>query len=170
MAQLTFTKGFLCMQLVNAMREVLTKQDWWHLPRFVYGSSRGGAMALIMAQRFPFQACLSYPRKCYSLFLSTYQASSITLCFCVCCHSCPELHMKCMMGAAHLQHPQMSVQAPHKMSRGALEEWLCSGSGFNFLTGMLMWHVMQAVGSLVMGLRPERMMETNLTPTNMRLS
>ncbi|CAL5222477.1 g4849 [Coccomyxa viridis] len=43
-------------ELVNAMREVLTKQDWWHLPRFVYGSSRGGAMALIMAQRFPFQA------------------------------------------------------------------------------------------------------------------
>ena len=46
------------MQLVNTMREVLTKRDWWHLPRFVYGSSRGGAMALIMAQRFPFQADL----------------------------------------------------------------------------------------------------------------
>lgn len=46
----------LCAQLVNTMREVLSQRDWWHLPRFVYGSSRGGAMALIMAQRFPFQA------------------------------------------------------------------------------------------------------------------
>ena len=46
----------VCVQLVNTMREVLTMRDWWHLPRFVYGSSRGGAMALIMAQRFPFQA------------------------------------------------------------------------------------------------------------------
>lgn len=42
-------------QLVNTMREILTVRDWWQLPRFVYGSSRGGAMALIMAQRFPFQ-------------------------------------------------------------------------------------------------------------------
>ena len=48
----------LCMQLVNTMREILTRRDWWHLPRFVYGSSRGGAMALIMAQRFPFQVRL----------------------------------------------------------------------------------------------------------------
>ena len=48
------------MQLVNTMREVLTKRDWWHLPRFVYGSSRGGAMALIMAQRFPFQAAFLF--------------------------------------------------------------------------------------------------------------
>ena len=52
MTVLTIT---LHMQLVNAMREILTRRDWWHLPRFVYGSSRGGAMALIMAQRFPFK-------------------------------------------------------------------------------------------------------------------
>ena len=43
------------VQLVNTMREILTVRNWWQLPRFVYGSSRGGAMALIMAQRFPFQ-------------------------------------------------------------------------------------------------------------------
>jgi enterochelin esterase-like enzyme len=43
------------VQLVNTMREILTVRDWWQLPRFVYGSSRGGAMALIVAQRFPFQ-------------------------------------------------------------------------------------------------------------------
>ena len=51
----------LHMQLVNTMREILTRRDWWHLPRFVYGSSRGGAMALIMAQRFPFQVRLRQP-------------------------------------------------------------------------------------------------------------
>ena len=48
----------LRMQLVSTMREILTRRDWWHLPRFVYGSSRGGAMALIAAQRFPFQVRL----------------------------------------------------------------------------------------------------------------
>ena len=52
------------MQLVNTMREVLTARDWWHLPRFVYGSSRGGAMALIMAQRFPFQARFLHKYAC----------------------------------------------------------------------------------------------------------
>ncbi len=31
-----------------------------------------------------------------------------------------------------------------------------------------MWHVMQAVGSMVMGLRPEKMMETDLTPRNLQ--
>lgn len=42
-------------QLVRTLRQVLTARDWWHLPRFAFGSSRGGAMTLILALRFPFQ-------------------------------------------------------------------------------------------------------------------
>ena len=66
----------LRMQLVNTMREILTRRDWWHLPRFVYGSSRGGAMALIMAQRFPFQVRLRQPgpRHCVMHALCTLNA------------------------------------------------------------------------------------------------
>ena len=36
------------------------------------------------------------------------------------------------------------------------------------MAGGLMGHVMQAVGSMVMGLRPEKMMETDLTPRNLQ--
>ncbi len=42
-------------QLVRTLRAVLSARDWWHLPRFAFGSSRGGAMTLILALRFPFQ-------------------------------------------------------------------------------------------------------------------
>ena len=43
------------MQLLRTLRHVLTVHSWWHLPRFAYGSSRGGAMTLILALRFPLQ-------------------------------------------------------------------------------------------------------------------
>ncbi|CAL8471370.1 g10912 [Coccomyxa elongata] len=43
-------------ELVRTLRHVLSARDWWHLPRFAFGSSRGGAMTLILALRFPFQA------------------------------------------------------------------------------------------------------------------
>ena len=45
----------MCVQLVRTLRQVLSSHDWWHLPRFAFGSSRGGAMTLILAMRFPFQ-------------------------------------------------------------------------------------------------------------------
>lgn len=45
----------MCVQLVRTLRHVLSAHDWWHLPRFAFGSSRGGAMTLILAMRFPFQ-------------------------------------------------------------------------------------------------------------------
>ena len=45
----------MCAQLVRTLRHVLSARDWWHLPRFAFGSSRGGAMTLILALRFPFQ-------------------------------------------------------------------------------------------------------------------
>lgn len=49
--------GVCCghVQLVRTLRHVLSAHDWWHLPRFAFGSSRGGAMTLILAMRFPFQ-------------------------------------------------------------------------------------------------------------------
>ena len=63
------------------MREILTQRDWWHLPRFVYGSSRGGAMALIMAQRFPFQvrSRWSGPRQCVMHALCTIHAAMLPI-------------------------------------------------------------------------------------------
>ena len=50
------------VQLLRTLRHVLTMHSWWHLPRFAYGSSRGGAMTLILALRFPLQVQIALPR------------------------------------------------------------------------------------------------------------
>ena len=57
-SQHNFIPARLCVlaQLLHTLRHVLTVHGWWHLPRFAYGSSRGGAMTLILALRFPLQA------------------------------------------------------------------------------------------------------------------
>ena len=56
-SQHNFIPARLCVlaQLLHTLRHVLTVHGWWHLPRFAYGSSRGGAMTLILALRFPMQ-------------------------------------------------------------------------------------------------------------------
>lgn len=70
-------------QLVNTMREILTVRSWWQLPRFVYGSSRGGAMALIMAQRFPFQVrCIQLSAKVFRLIKFQCLAARLFLTSC----------------------------------------------------------------------------------------
>ena len=45
----------ILVQLRRTMRLILTEHDWWHLPRFALGISAGGAQAMILAARFPFQ-------------------------------------------------------------------------------------------------------------------
>ncbi len=43
------------VQLKRAIRHVLEEQKWWGLPRYLLGSSAGGAAALLFATRFPVQ-------------------------------------------------------------------------------------------------------------------
>ncbi|KAK9820955.1 hypothetical protein WJX81_006047 [Elliptochloris bilobata] len=42
-------------EMVRTLRQILTDNRWWHLPRYAMGTSRGGAMALIIALHFPLQ-------------------------------------------------------------------------------------------------------------------
>ena len=42
--------------MVRALQQILTDNKWWHLPRYAMGTSRGGAMGLILALHFPLQA------------------------------------------------------------------------------------------------------------------
>ena len=42
------------------MRLILEEHDWWHLPRFVLGTSAGGSAAMILATRFPVQVARQY--------------------------------------------------------------------------------------------------------------
>ncbi len=42
-------------QLKRAVRHVLEDRGWWRLPRYLLGSSAGGAAALNFATRFPVQ-------------------------------------------------------------------------------------------------------------------
>ncbi|KAK9916516.1 hypothetical protein WJX75_003600 [Coccomyxa subellipsoidea] len=46
-------------ELKRAIRHVLEERNWWRLPRYFYGSSAGGAAALLLATRFPVQAVAS---------------------------------------------------------------------------------------------------------------
>ncbi|EIE26405.1 hypothetical protein COCSUDRAFT_58942 [Coccomyxa subellipsoidea C-169] len=46
-------------ELKRAIRHVLEEQKWWGLPRYLLGSSAGGAAALLFATRFPVQAVAS---------------------------------------------------------------------------------------------------------------
>ena len=48
------------VQMIRVIRHVLLEKGWWHLPRYVYGSSSGGCIALELAMRFPLQVC-AYP-------------------------------------------------------------------------------------------------------------
>ena len=45
------------VQMIRVIRHVLLEKGWWHLPRYVYGSSSGGCIALELAMRFPLQVC-----------------------------------------------------------------------------------------------------------------
>ncbi|CAL5222218.1 g4550 [Coccomyxa viridis] len=46
-------------ELRRTMRLILEEHDWWHLPRFLLGTSAGGSAAMILAARFPVQAVAS---------------------------------------------------------------------------------------------------------------
>lgn len=45
-------------QMIMAIRAILHERQWWHLPRYAFGSSSGGCTALELALRFPLQASL----------------------------------------------------------------------------------------------------------------
>ncbi len=47
-------------QIIRVIRHFLREKRWWHLPRYTFGSSSGGVIALELPLRFPFQAC-PYP-------------------------------------------------------------------------------------------------------------
>ena len=48
------------LQLRRTMRLILEEHDWWHLPRFLLGTSAGGSAAMILATRFPVQVPRRY--------------------------------------------------------------------------------------------------------------
>lgn len=57
MSQGTTTDALVgAAQMVRALQQILTDNEWWHLPRYAMGTSRGGAMALILALHLPLQA------------------------------------------------------------------------------------------------------------------
>ena len=43
-------------QIIRVIRHMLRERRWWHLPRYTFGSSSGGVIALELPLRFPFQA------------------------------------------------------------------------------------------------------------------
>ena len=44
------------LQVIRVIRHILRERRWWHLPRYTFGSSSGGVIALELPLRFPFQA------------------------------------------------------------------------------------------------------------------
>lgn len=46
----------LLVQIIKVMKHMMTERKWWHLPRYAFGSSSGGCIALELALRFPLQA------------------------------------------------------------------------------------------------------------------
>ena len=49
------------LQIIRVIRHMLRERRWWHLPRYTFGSSSGGVIALELPLRFPFQACTASP-------------------------------------------------------------------------------------------------------------
>ncbi|KAK9832782.1 hypothetical protein WJX81_000731 [Elliptochloris bilobata] len=45
--------------IIRVIRHFLRERRWWHLPRYTFGSSSGGVIALELPLRFPFQAAMS---------------------------------------------------------------------------------------------------------------
>ena len=43
------------MQIIKVVRHILLEKGWWQLPRYAFGSSSGGCIALELALRFPLQ-------------------------------------------------------------------------------------------------------------------
>jgi hypothetical protein len=124
-------------QLLRTLRHVLTVRGWWHLPRFAYGSSRGGAMTLILALRFPLQARPS-------LAPHTSSTCPQKLALMAACAGCG--------GAASVSCRQGSF--PRDLSAGGVHRArACMRS--------------QAVASLVMGMRPPEVMDADLEPVNL---
>jgi len=46
----------VAVQIIKVIKHVLSEREWWHLPRYAFGSSSGGCIALELAMRFPLQA------------------------------------------------------------------------------------------------------------------
>ncbi|BDA48553.1 hypothetical protein COCOBI_12-2330 [Coccomyxa sp. Obi] len=45
--------------IIKVMKHIMTERKWWHLPRYAFGSSSGGCVALELALRFPLQGVAS---------------------------------------------------------------------------------------------------------------
>ena len=43
------------VQIIKVVRHVLLEKGWWQMPRYAFGSSSGGCVALELALRFPLQ-------------------------------------------------------------------------------------------------------------------
>ena len=43
------------VQIIKVVRHVLLEKGWWQLPRYAFGTSSGGCIALELALRFPLQ-------------------------------------------------------------------------------------------------------------------
>jgi len=56
MAQHVRRRGHARAQIIRVIRHFLREKRWWHLPRYTFGSSSGGVIALELPLRFPFQA------------------------------------------------------------------------------------------------------------------
>lgn len=50
------------LQIIRVIRHILRERRWWHLPRYTFGSSSGGVIALELPLRFPFQARRGRPK------------------------------------------------------------------------------------------------------------
>lgn len=48
-------------QIIRVIRHFLREKRWWHLPRYTFGSSSGGVIALELPLRFPFQVLPAAP-------------------------------------------------------------------------------------------------------------
>ena len=48
-------------QIIRVIRHFLREKRWWHLPRYTFGSSSGGVIALELPLRFPFQVLPAGP-------------------------------------------------------------------------------------------------------------
>lgn len=49
--------NLLCLQVIWAVQALVKQEGWLDLPLYALGASSGGALALMLALRFPMQVC-----------------------------------------------------------------------------------------------------------------
>ena len=103
------------VQIIKVVRHVLLEKGWWQLPRYAFGTSSGGCIALELALRFPLQVQFTATKAQLGMcVLASYRISSSWMKGC-----CPDSsfsHRQRANIVAAGEHAEMHLAAEKKRS------------------------------------------------------